>query len=233
MFGYDPQLMIMRYSKPRLPPRLNWKHFESLTTTTTTKTTNTTRTKNNTAKEYHHHFKNINNKTQLFYNSSNDANLTLFVSHSLNLTRQTQAKMATSLNKTLYESTLDLYENEHVQMLMKRLFETNISVGSFVLNKLKSLALMCVDVLVIGMRYYPLMGVMERHKSFVCMMLASIYMWFDLIYNIALTGLCEGIFFNLRFKNSIQNSRLKLNSKIRIIIINFSFEFRSPLEYKL
>jgi hypothetical protein len=192
MFAYDSQLMIMRYSKPRLPPRLNWKHFESLTTTT--KASNTTRAKNNKAKDYHHHINNINNKTHLLYNSSNDANLTLFVAQSLNLTRQTQAKMATSLNKTLYESTLDLYENEHVQMLMKRLFETNISVGSLVLNKLKSVSLMCVDVLVIGMRYYPLMGVMERHKSFVCMMLASIYMWFDLIYNIALTGLCEGMF---------------------------------------
>jgi len=185
----DPQLIIMQmmhYSKPRLPPRLNWKHFDVISSTTTTTTT----TKTNKSKQ---------NLTFLLLNSSNDANLTHFVSHSLNLTRQNQDKLNKSLNKTLYEVTLNLYENEHVQMLIKRLFNlttNSLGIWPFILNKLKCLLFMCVDVLVIGMRYYPLMGVMERRKSCLCMMLASFYMWLDVVYNVLLTGLCEGrIFF--------------------------------------
>ena len=181
---YGPQsMMMLRYSKPRLPPRLNWKNFNSFTTTPTTPISN----------------KIFSNRKHLLLNSSNDANLTRFVSNSLEYTRQKQAKLSTSLNQTLYHVTLSLYENEHVQMILKRLFDiTNEkSVASFgwriILNKLQAIALMCVDVLVIGLRYYPLMGVMERRTSCLCMAMACFYMWMDIVYNVTLTGLCEGI----------------------------------------
>jgi hypothetical protein len=93
-----------------------------------------------------------------------------------------------------------MYENEHVQNVIKNLFviSNDNSFGHFILNKLKVILFMCMDVFVIGMRYYPLMGVMdgdgnnERRNSFVCMLLASMYMWADIVYNVLLTGVCEG-----------------------------------------
>ncbi len=177
-------MIMLRYSKPRLPPRLNWKNFNLLTTTPTTSAISN---------------KIFSNRKHLLLNSSNDANLTRFVSNSLEFTRQKQAKFSSSLNQTLYHVTLSLYENEHVQIILKRLFDiTNEkSVTSFgwriILNKLQAIALMCVDVLVIGLRYYPLMGVMERRASCFCMAMACFYMWMDIVYNVTLTGLCEGI----------------------------------------
>ena len=57
---------------------------------------------------------------------------------------------------------------------------------------------MLVEVLIIGMRYYPLMGVLDKN-SLVCLFLASIYMWADILYNITITGLCEGLKLNVSF----------------------------------
>jgi hypothetical protein len=194
MTKFDPQMMMMRYSKPRLPPRLNWKHFDSLTTTTTTTTTTTP--SNNIRKSSYH-----SNLKEKLLDSKNDANLTRLISHSLNMTRHTQSQLK---NRTLYELALGMYENEHVQNVIKNLFSNNsnenVSLGHFVLSKLKAILFMCIDVFVIGMRYYPLMGVMgggdgrnERRNSFVCILLAAMYMWADVVYNVLLTGVCEGI----------------------------------------
>jgi hypothetical protein len=197
MTKFDPQMMMMRYSKPRLPPRLNWKHFDSLTTTTTTTTTTSSTSSSITKnKKFSHLYHHTNLKEKLL-DSRNDANLTRLISHSLNMTRHAQSQIK---NQTLYELALSMYENEHVQNVIKNLFviSNDNSFGHFILNKLKVILFMCMDVFVIGMRYYPLMGVMdgdgnnERRNSFVCMLMASMYMWADIVYNVLLTGVCEG-----------------------------------------
>ena len=65
-----------------------------------------------------------------------------------------------------------------------------------IIDKLTTLGLMIFEVLVIGMRYYPLIGIMDSN-SILCISLASLYMWADVIYNIAMTGLCEGLKLNV------------------------------------
>ena len=93
---------------------------------------------------------------------------------------------------------MSLYEDAHVQTVVHRLFSSQTLNWWLIVNKFKSFAIMMLEVLVIGMRYYPLMSVMEEHKSsLVCTWLASVYMWADTIYNVATTGLCEGLKLNV------------------------------------
>lgn len=69
---------------------------------------------------------------------------------------------------------------------------------SLILVKFEKLAIMVVEVFIIGMRYYPLLGVLDKQSKF-CLFIGSLYMWIDLFYNVAVTGLCEGLKLNINF----------------------------------
>ena len=86
--------LMLRYSKPRLPPRLNWKNFETTTAATTPSTT---------AKRLFGHKLDglLLGSNEL--DGDNDANLTRSFEANLNLTRQGQSKINAALNKTLFE----------------------------------------------------------------------------------------------------------------------------------
>ena len=125
LFVFEP--LMLRYSKPRLPPRLNWKNFETPLMDTTT----TSRVK---------------------YIDMNDANLTRLFESNLNKTRQVQSKLDTTLNKTLFDAAMSLYENERVQLAMNRVFNSQSFNWWIVFNKFKGFGIMMLEVLVIGMR---------------------------------------------------------------------------------
>jgi len=103
-----------------------------------------------------------------------------------------------SEKKTLFEVSMSLYQNEYVQKAVNTMFESRGFAWRIIFEKLEKLAIMLLEVLVIGMRYYPLLGVMER-DSLVCLFLASVYMWADTCYNVVITGMCEGLKLNVSF----------------------------------
>ena len=84
-----------------------------------------------------------------------------------------------SSSKTLFQVSMDLYQNEYVQKAMKTIFKSRSFEWRIVLEKLEKLLLMLLEVLVIGMRYYPLLGVLDK-DSLVCLLLAALYMWLDI-----------------------------------------------------
>jgi hypothetical protein len=184
---------ILRYSKPKLPPKLNDLDIEEETTTTTTPLT--------TINEQILLYRMLNQS----YNPD-DLNLTLTFSEKLNKLRQ--AKNQTGLilqsfnqslngssSKTLFEVSMSLYQNEHIQNVMNKLFQSQLK-WSLITDKLEKLGFMMLEVMMIGMRYYPLLGILDKN-SLVCLFLATIYMWGDIAYNITLIGLCEGLRFNI------------------------------------
>ena len=85
-----------------------------------------------------------------------------------------------------------------MQTIVKKIFESKQFEWKTILDKLKKIDLILLEVLIIGMRYYPLMGILDKH-SLVCLILACVYIWFDLVYNIAITGLCEGLKLSVSF----------------------------------
>ena len=95
-----------------------------------------------------------------------------------------------SSSKTLFQVSMDLYQNEYVQKAMKTIFKSRSFEWRIILEKLEKLLLMLLEVLVIGMRYYPLLGVLDK-DSLVCLLLAALYMWLDMGYNIVITGKFE------------------------------------------
>jgi microcompartment protein CcmK/EutM len=161
---------VISYTKPKLRPRLEPADFS------TTESTNHLITVNLNLDK----LKTVKNK-------------------SINLLGQVNRTLQTANDKTLFEATMSLYHNEYVQALMKNLLTTSSDLNwSLILDKFEKILLMLVEVFVIGMRYYPLMGVIES-DSFVCLLLAAVYMWADIAYNIAITGLCEGLRLNVSF----------------------------------
>ncbi len=103
-----------------------------------------------------------------------------------------------SEKKTLFEVSMSLYQNEYIQKAVNTMFDTKGFAWNILFEKLEKLAIMLLEVLIIGMRYYPLLGVMER-DSLVCLFLATIYMWADTSYNVVITGMCEGLKLNVSF----------------------------------
>ena len=143
--------------------------------------------------------------------TQNDANLTLKFAESLARARLSQNKSKSLVNsfnrtlnnsesKTLFQVSMSLYENEYVQEAMQKLFQSRTFKWSIIVDKIEMFGIMMLEVLVIGMRYYPLMGIMDKNRvSVVCLLLAAVYMWADTLYNVAITGLCEGLKLNVSF----------------------------------
>jgi hypothetical protein len=163
---------MLRYSKPKLPPRLKPYDFTKITTTTSYDQLIVNNIANNLYK-----FRNGQNKTNKIIESFNS---------SLN----------NASSKTLFEVSVSLYQNEYIQKAINTIFKNRTFNWMIIIDKLTTLGLMIFEVLVIGMRYYPLIGIMDSN-SILCISLASLYMWTDVIYNIAMTGLCEGLKLNV------------------------------------
>jgi hypothetical protein len=186
---------ILRYSKPKLPPRLRFSDLQPATTTQSTTTA-----KSNI------HFNRILNEPGVV-SSLLDENSTLqWANRAKNLQNKTRGfieslntTLENSSSQTLFEISWNLVQNEYVQAALNRLFSLNQSLKwSLIMDKLKTLAFMTLEVFIIGMRYYPLLGVLDKN-SLVCLCLASIYMWADMLYNLTITGICEGLKLNLSF----------------------------------
>jgi hypothetical protein len=123
--------------------------------------------------------------------------------HSLKSAKVSAGSVVQSFNKsltgseakTLFEVSMSLYQNEYIQKAVRTLFKSQDFAWSLVFDKIKQLGLMLLEVLIIGMRYYPLMSVLEK-DSLVCLLFASIYMWADMIYNVVITGKYSDFFQN-------------------------------------
>jgi hypothetical protein len=92
-----------------------------------------------------------------------------------------------------------------------------------IVEKLESLAIIIYEVFKIGMRYYPLFSILDK-QSLVCSLLATIFIWADLIYNVLITGLCEGLKLNLNF-NFLKTIQLFFMNSQNHSIKNGFFEF--------
>ena len=176
-FAFAPS--IVTYSKPRLPPRLHVKDFLTTTTTSTTKSLELNDNLTMAIVDGVKIFRSSHNKTSDIVNSFNRS-------------------LDGSSSKTLYELSVSLYRNEYVQGGVQRLFQAQAFKWTIIVEKLETFGFMMFEVLIIGMRYYPMLGVMDKN-SIVCLMLASVYMWADTLYNVAITGLCEGLKLNVSF----------------------------------
>lgn len=108
-----------------------------------------------------------------------------------------------SSSQTLFEFSMSLYHNQYIQSALHKLVQSYGSSQlkwSLILSRLEKIGFILVEVLVIGLRYYPLMGALEHNNRLICIGLAAFYMWFDVFYNIAITGLCEGLRLNVSFE---------------------------------
>lgn len=162
---------VMRYSKPKLPPRLNIEDFQSFEEAPGLNGLSDSKDMNKAIK--------IANGISSLKSAKHKA---------ANVVRSFNKSLSGSESKTLFEVSMSLYQNEYIQKAVRTLFKSRDSFAwSLVLDKLKKLALMLLEVLIIGMRYYPLMSVLEK-DSLVCLLFASIYMWADMVYNIVITG---------------------------------------------
>lgn len=107
-----------------------------------------------------------------------------------------------SSSQTLFDFSMSVYRNQYVQSAVHKLVEacsTSELKWSLIWSRLEKIGMIVIEVLVIGLRYYPLMGVLETNNSLICVALAALYMWLDVAYNIAITGLCEGLRLNVSF----------------------------------
>ena len=165
---------VLRYSKPRLPPRLNANDFQ---TTTSPQTLNSDLELSLRVVSGINHVKTVKNQT-------------------INIIESFNKTLNGSSTKTLFQVSMSLYQNEYVQSALKTVFKYRGFKWNIVLDKLQRLAFMLLEVLIIGMRYYPLLGVLDKN-SLVCTLLASLYMWLDTLYNVVMTGMCEGLKLNV------------------------------------
>ena len=165
---------VLRYSKPRLPPRLNVNDFQTTTTPQT-----------------------LSSDLELSLRVVNGINTVKTVKNqTLNIIESFNKTLNGSSTKTLFQVSMSLYQNEYVQNALKTMFKYRGFKWNIVLDKLQRLAFMLIEVLIIGMRYYPLLGVLDKN-SLVCTLLASLYMWADTLYNVVMTGMCEGLKLNM------------------------------------
>ena len=179
---------IIHHSKPTLRPRLNLSNFE-----------------NNVP---HVSVSNIINLSHSHLNGElGEVNMNLNVAESIkkynygknksietvNMLNQT---LVDSSNQTLFQFSMSLYQNKYIQSIVQRLLDSKQFRWILIWQKLEKIAFILIEVIIIGLRYYPFMGILNKN-SFVCLILACFYIWFDLLYNIALTGLCEGLKLNV------------------------------------
>jgi len=169
---------VLRYSKPKLPPRL--KPFDFTTTTRSTTSQLLMSNDELIVSGLVNGYRTAKNKSNQMVQSFNQS-------------------LENSSSQTLFQVSMSLYQNEYVQKAMNTLFKNrDFKWTAIIVDKLETLVFMMFEVLVIGMRYYPLLGIMDS-DSIVCLSLASLYMWSDTLYNIAITGLCEGLKLNVSF----------------------------------
>ena len=172
--------VTMNYLKPRLPPRLDMIYV--------------TEAPNNV-----HQFA-----------ESSLRRLKLARNKSFSLLSKFNSSL-TQLNDSYLNSTFDNVMNMTPNELLWRTYDYTLRhMPTFkwfiIVEKLESLAIIICEVFIIGMRYYPLFGILDK-QSIICGFLATIYIWADLIYNVLITGLCEGLKLNLNF-NFIKNIQL-------------------------
>ena len=188
---------VLSYSKPKLRPRLSKLDFETTTQSTIMPITTTVST---TTIDAIVTVSSINSRinsiltANLGNHVANSANKTVDVVNSFNKTLKNSSQM------TLFEFSMNIYQNEYIQDAFKRVFTTNGTLFEWklIVDKIQTIGIMLAEVLIIGMRYYPLIGVLEKN-SVICLLLASVYVWLDLVYNVGLVGLCEGLRLNVSF----------------------------------
>ncbi len=140
---------ILRYSKPRLPPKLVERDFETESTSTK-----------------------VIDKILLYkiLNQSydpNDLNMTLAFGDKLTQIRDTKNKsyqiiqsfnqsLNGSSSKTLFEVSMSVYQNEYVQNMVNKVLSSQFK-WSLITDKIKKLGFMMFEVLIIGLRYQILL----------------------------------------------------------------------------
>jgi hypothetical protein len=207
---------VLKYSKPRLPPRLII--FDLETTATTTKATTSPTDSSDEAAQLDEYDKRVAlGFAQGLHKARLLKNKTSAIVSSFNET------LRSSSNQTLFEFSMSIYRNEYVQNAVKSIFKSRSLKWAIVYEKLEKLLIMMLEVLIIGMRYYPLLGVLDKN-SLVCLLLACIYMWSDTIYNVAITGLCEGLKLNVDF-DSLKELR-------RVFGVGFVLDIKESLTIK-
>lgn len=167
------QPSVLRFSKARLVPKLRQSDFTTIATT------------------------NLYAQDQIIISNLVD-NYRSAQMKSNKIIESFNKTLNGSSSKTLFEVSMSLYQNEYVQRAVNTLFINRKFKWSLIWNKLETMLLITFEVFVIGMRYYPLIGIMDT-DSLVCLSLASFYMWFDIVYNLGMTGLCEGLKLNISF----------------------------------
>ena len=188
---------VLRFSKPRMPVRV--RPVDLLTTTSTTSTTSSTQASVST-NDHRHSIEALVEAVD----ARHDARLAGLRNDTLSLVRSLNRSLVNSSSEqaTLGELTASLYRNEYVQAALGRLFAAaphTLVDWRLVGARVGRLALTALDVLVIGMRYYALLGVLatsgngSQQRSLVCLALASVYMAVDVVCNVLVIGLCEGL----------------------------------------
>lgn len=108
-----------------------------------------------------------------------------------------------SSSQTLFEFSMSLYQNQYIQSALHKLTQscnTSQLKWSLIWSRLQKFAILILEILIIGLRYCPpLMGALENNNPLICVILAAAYMSLDLVYNIYITGLCEGLRLNVSF----------------------------------
>lgn len=158
-----------------------------------------------------------------------EANLRL-LKHARNKSFSLLSKFNNSLtrvNDTFLNNTFDNVMNMTPNEFLWRTYDYTLKhMPTFkwfiIVEKLESLAIIICEVFIIGMRYYPLFGILDK-RSLVCSFLATLYIWADLVYNVLITGLCEGLKLNLNF-NFIKN--------IQLFFINYNNIKNGVLEFE-
>jgi hypothetical protein len=206
---------VLSYSKPKLKPRLNKKDFETttpFTVITTAKITISSYINIETTPSIMFRVKNLTKLT------GNTADETVNVIESFNNTFNNSSQM------TLFDFSVNLYQNEYIQKVVNGVIKNNVTLDwNFITGKLKIIGVMIIEVLIIGMRYYPLMNILEN-KSCTCLFFASIYIWLDLLYNVGLIGLCEGLRLNVSFS--------LLKELRRVFGVGFLMDIKESIKYK-
>ena len=189
----------MNYLKPRLPPRLDMPLV---------RVTEAPSIVHQVAEAGFRRFKNARNRSFGILSKMNQS--------------------LTNLNESYLNNTFDTFMNMTPNELLWRTYDYTLKhMPTFkwfiIVEKLEGLAIVICEVLIIGMRYYPLFGILDK-RSLVCSFLATIYIWADLIYNVFITGLCEGLKLNLNFSfiKSIQLFFINYNN-----LKNGVFEFEN------
>ncbi|CAF1062146.1 unnamed protein product [Brachionus calyciflorus] len=184
--------LVLQYSKPKLRLKLNVKDFISKNNSSSYNFANIVYLSHNNDDGKLRNFNfNINvaeslTKYSKFKNKTNE------------LVKSLNESIKASSNQTLFEFSISMYNNKYIQSLISKLFESKQFEWIIIFDKFKKISIILLEVVIIGMRYYPIMGILEKN-SLTCFFLGFSYMWLDIFYNVTVTGLCEGLKLNVNF----------------------------------